>query len=361
MKTQRKIKVNIFISSILMIIVFAVMLKICIHQQILNNSGVAVNATVVSVESTQNNIRGSAIYKDESGSEHIFKGFLGQNVKVGSQITVYYDKDNPDDAVVPNQGIITGTIVSGIFCALLILCSIHTLLFDKSDRQPACGHIEVNDKQLAEIVQECLPQTKLKFAEKREKNKRIDLLGTDRAIMRAISNGDSIKGIYDNQKSIMAKGNIYPCAVIRPFSDDIYNQMLPLNDERYESEIARYTVMAFVVYSTDDYFISHPNELKHIANKFMYQSYGSEIVNENDRMYFNAVHDNNARLYNVQYNGALSNNRNVFITTVILDKTHLCNARLSNKLLYIVANPAETEYSVILPAWYYSKQELSAF
>ncbi|MEE1056266.1 MAG: DUF3592 domain-containing protein [Acutalibacteraceae bacterium] len=364
MKTQRGLKIKTLLTTLFFIIAFAVVLGIHIHQQNLYNSGVEAKATVISVDAkraSQQNVTGSAVYTDENGNEYIFKGFLGGNVSVGSEITVHYDKNNPEDVIVPNSAFLIGAIVLGIFSAICIFLCVMLFFFSKTDKQAVCEHINVGNDELARIVQEGLPVTKQNFIEKREKNKRIDKLGQDIVIDRMIMAGDSIKEIYNNYQYVMENGELYLCAIIRPFDNDIYNQLISLDDDRIDTGAARYTIPAFVVYSTDEYFISHPWELKQIVANFMYISYDNNIANENDMMYFNAVHDNNARLYNVQYCGALSNNRNVLITTVVLDKNHLCNARLSNKLLYIVANPTQTKFSAILPSCYYSTRELSAF
>ena len=67
------------------------------------------------------------------------------------------------------------------------------------------------------------------------------------------------------------------------------------------------------------------------------------------------------RPFNVEYRGMLSGGRQIYISTVMLSKFQLCNQKLCNKLMYIVANPSSTQYAAVLPAWYWPMWELSAF
>ena len=196
MKTQKGLKIKTLLTTLLFVIAFAVVLGIHIHQQNLYNSGVEAKATVISVDAkraSQQNVTGSAVYTDENGNEYIFKGFLGGNVSVGSEITVHYDKNNPEDVIVPNSAFLIGAIVLGIFSAICIFLCVLLFFFSKTDKQAVCEHINVSNDELARIVQECLPATKQKFIEKREKNKRIDKLGKDIVIDRMIMAGDSRK------------------------------------------------------------------------------------------------------------------------------------------------------------------------
>ncbi|MEE0929666.1 MAG: hypothetical protein UIM53_01540 [Acutalibacteraceae bacterium] len=114
-------------------------------------------------------------------------------MSVGSVIIVHYSKENPSDVIIPNSAFLIGAIVLGIFSAICILLCVLLFFFSKTDKQAVCEHINVSNDELARIVQECLPATKQKFIEKREKNKRIDKLGKDIVIDRMIMAGDSRK------------------------------------------------------------------------------------------------------------------------------------------------------------------------
>ena len=332
------------------------------------NNGIHTQAKIIDIDyrkGARKSTTGTAQYTDESGMIHNYYGFLGYDLIYGDYIDLVYDRDNPDNAVLGDAtghtvGVIA-TVVIMLLTACLLFLSILLTFFSKGRKQVVCAHVDVDDNELARIVSEYMPKTRRNFLEKRMKNKRIDKLGSDTIVERLLAAGDPIKGIYDNYRTIIESGDIYPCAVIRATDNDIYNQMIDINSPSVESGLSRFTVPTVVVYSTDPYFISNPYELKQIANKFVDPPYSDIRLGDADIDLIKAIQDDTKRFFNFKYNGVLSNDRDVFISTVILDKFHLCNAKLCNKFMYVVASPNRTQYAAVLPSWYYSLWELSAY
>lgn len=366
--TQRRTVVLSWLMTIILCVGCIIVFPQYIGKQNTYNSGIHTQAKIIDIESrrgSQQSTTGTAEYIDKYGVTHEYYGFLGYNLIYGDYIDLVYDEDNPDNAVLGNSannvmGIIV-TVFLGLLTAGFLFISIMITFFTKGKKQIVCAHVDVDNEELARIVRDYMPQTRSKFLERRMRNKRIDKLGSDTIVERMLAAGDPIKGIYDNYRTVIENGDIYPCAVIRATDNDIYNQLIDINSPSVNSGLSRFTVPIVVVYSTDNYFTENPSELKKIADNFVNPKYDDKGIGDAEIDLINAIQNNNKRFFNFKYRGALSNDRDVFIATVILDKFHLCNAKLCNKFMYIVANPAQTQYAAILPSWYYSLWELSAF
>ena len=300
---------------------------------------------------------GIAVYKDENGGEHKFEGYLGDYVDPGDTVTIIYDKNNPDTVVRENPllsmiiWIAAGMMVfSGFFILMMTV-----FRFDK--KAVKCVHQDVPPQELTRIIQEYMPQTKKKFLSKHKSNKHYDRLGCDDTLQKLLDSGDPLKMVYDNYESIMTSGDIRLGAVIRPISNDIYSEMPDIMSSSVDTESVHFTVPVFMVYSNDDYFNTHPNELIEIANRLSGSGYGLNLT-ENDTSLISFLASDRSRPFAVNYRSEMTFNREVFITTVVMSKQAICNKKLSNKLFYLTLSG---KYAAIIPAWYYSMWELSSF
>lgn len=198
-----------------------------------------------------------------------------------------------------------------------------------------------------------MPQTKEKYAREKKKNRGKDKITADEYVESMLHSGDALIQIYNNFKSITENGNVYLGAIIRPLDNSIFNELNANGSERF-------TTPAYVVYSTDDWFTEHPRELISISEGLCGSLYGGQF-NNSDAQLINAINTSTFRPFNLEYCGPLSNGRKIYISTVVLSKYQLCNQKLCNKFMYIVANPSKTPYTAILPAWYWTMWELSSF
>lgn len=328
----------------------------------LKDNGITTQATITEITSITYkrgipSKRGYAVYKDENGGEHQFEGYLGDYVETGDQITIIYNRDDPDEVVRENSWISIILWISGgmlvFFGGMLVL-----LIFFKIDKKSvSCRHQDVSPSELARIIREYMPQTRSNFLRGRGRNRTFDRLGVDPAMERSLDMGDPVKQIYKNYKTIMSSDEIRLGAVIRATERDIYSEMSDMLSDAAESGRARHAVPAFMVYSRDDYFNSEPAKLIEIANRLTGAGYGF-VPNENDAQLISFLSDNTSRPFGLTYSSEMTFGREVTISTVVLSKHLLCNKRLSNRLLYLVVSG---NYAAIVPAWYYSMWELSAF
>ena len=124
-----------------------------------------------------------------------------------------------------------------------------------------------------------------------------------------------------------------------------------------ESGRSRYTVPVFMVYSYDDYFHSHPNDLIEVANRLSGSGFGT-VFSEKDMELITYLSDDTSRPFGLSYKSDMTFGREIVVSTVILSKPNLCNKKLCNKLLYLAVRG---QYAAAIPAWYYSTSELSFF
>ena len=300
---------------------------------------------------------GIAVYRDETGSEHSFDGYLGDYINVGDKVTIIYNKDNPDEVVKENPWIFMMYVISGgmiVFCGGMLLL----LTFWRMDKKSvSCVHQSVSPSELTRIVTEYMPQTKQKFIKERSRNKHFDKLGYDAVMERSIQMGDPVKQIYDNYKLIMSSDNIRLGAVVRALDRDIYSDMTDVLSESMETGRSRYTVPVFMVYSYDDYFHSHPNDLIEVANRLSGSGFGT-VFSEKDMELITYLSDDTSRPFGLSYQSDMTFGREIVVSTVILSKPNLCNKKLCNKLLYLAV---KGQFAAAIPAWYYTMWELSAF
>ena len=176
-------------------------------------------------------------------------------------------------------------------------------------------------------------------------------------LQRMIDGGDPVKEIYDNFKDIISSDDIRLAAVIRTTDRDIYSPMQDIAGESVESGRSRFTAPVFMVYGEDEYFNEHPSELIAVAERLSGQQYGAALREEDVRC-IGMLTDNSSRPFGIRYRSELTMNRTVILNTVILSKPSLCNQKLCSRLLYLAVSG---KYAAMIPAYYYTLWELSAF
>ena len=360
-------KLMMYLLTLVMIGGFIFLLITDMNNKKLEENGVKTQATVIQITSTQRrkgviSKDGIAEYLDEQGNKHYFEGFVGNaEANVGSKVNVVYNKDNPDEVIRENPLLIYFVIGTGVFAALCLFGSFMITFRAKDKLCVSCMQQSVSDEELARIVREYMSQTKNNYLSKKGKNSSFDKIGDDAVLDSQIRQGDPVGELLSTgQKEAREYGELYLCAVIRPTDQNIYSDKMTLSDDPREAASARSTVPAFVVYGTDGYFEAHPSELKTVASRLAGDVWGGQF-SQQDMQLIDFLKDTSSRPFNIGYCGDLTMGHSVMITTVVLDKLHLCNKKLSNKLLYLLADPQRTKYAQVLPAWYYSMWELCAF
>lgn len=366
-KSKTGAKLYIYLITVVMIGGFIFLLITDSNNKKLEENGVEVSATVVEITGvhTKKGVQskyGIAEYFDEQGNPHYYDGFVGNNdADIGTEIKVIYNKDNPDEVIKSNPYLFIAVIVFGILAGLSLLGSF-LITFRAKDRLSVnCMQQSVSDEELARIVREYMPQTKNNYLKNRAKNKSADKIGDDAVLYEQIKSGDPIGEFLSKyQGEVREYGELYLCAVIRPTDQNIYSDKISLSDDPRDAAAGRSSVPAFVVYGTDGYFEKHPDELKTAAARLAGDVWGGQF-SQDDMRFIDYLRDPSSRPFNFSYSGDLTMGHSVYVTTVVLQKEHLCNKKLCNKLMYILASPERTKYAQVLPAWYCSMWELSAF
>lgn len=363
MKSTKGFKIGLWIGAVVGVFVLIWTIFLSVDYSSKKSNGVEVQATIEQIEYTRRTRKGivskygTASYTDTNGSIHYFNGFLGNYVNVGDKISVIYEKDNPDSVVRENEAL---TWMPWLAVGIIVFCGGGALLltfFGVGKKSVHCAHQNVPPAELARVINEYMPQTRQKFISERSKNKHTDKLGCDTVLQTMLDSGDSVKQIYDNYQTILSSDDIRLGAVVSVTDRDIYAEMKDIMSDDIDSGRARFTVPAIMVYGADDYFNSHPDELMAIADRLSGNSYGLN-VSQHDSELINYVLNNNSRPFGMRYQSELTFGHNVILSTVILSKPALCNKKLCNKLLYLAV---QGQYAAVIPAWYYSLWELSAF
>ena len=359
--------ITIYLLTALFIIIFVILLMMDMNNKMLEQNGVKTKATVTEIVRVERRKRGvstygTAEYSDEKGNQYYYNGFLGNsNIEVGSELDIIYNKDDPNKVIRDVPQLIYCVIGAAGLAAVGIFGCFRITFRAKDRHCVSCMQQSVSDEELARIVREYMPQTYNNYQTKKEKNKSCDRIGDDSVLFLQVKSGDPVGEILSiGQKEARAYGQLHLCAVIRPTDQNIYSDNMTLSGDPGKTTGARSTIPAFVVYGTDGYFEAHPSELKTAASRLAGEVWGGQF-SQQDMQFIEYLRNPLSRPFNIRYCGDLTMGHDVLITTVLLDKLHLCNKKLSNKLLYILADPQRTKYALILPAWYYSMWELSAF
>lgn len=104
-----------------------------------------------------------------------------------------------------------------------------------------------------------------------------------------------------------------------------------------------------VVYGTDEYYESHPQELKKIA-KELYANKRNNIL-RNELKYFS----------NVRVDDSLTGGREVYMTTIMIFRKHLPLQYVTGWLFPVIAAPGESTSVFVVDADYWTKDLIAKF
>ncbi len=133
--------------------------------------------------------------------------------------------------------------------------------------------------------------------------------------------------------SVLKSGRIYYAYLVEA------NDMLftPIRNNTYD------VLPAVFVYSTDPHFEEHPYDLQPIAEKLFEDRANNILKNESE--YFS----------NVKVDGKLTDGREVYMTTVMVNRAHLPLGHISGNLLPLIADPLNCTSAFIVDVNYWSE------
>lgn len=135
------------------------------------------------------------------------------------------------------------------------------------------------------------------------------------------------KPFYD--MSVIQSGNVY------------YACLVEANSLLFKENYTNLIMPAVVLYSTDEYYDSNPHELYKIASSF-YDNKRNNVL-RNDLKYFS------------NYKVETPEGRNVYMTTIMINRLHLPLGFISGRIFPIVADPENCTSVFVADPEYWSK------
>lgn len=152
---------------------------------------------------------------------------------------------------------------------------------------------------------------------------------------------DNLNLIYDNFENFYNNGEIYLSCILRANSA-LFRQ---INGDR----------PAQMLYTNDDYFYSHPEELLKISdNLYNIKKNNSYECNEDDELY-KILNDDYYRPLNVKIPLDITNNHDVWVTSIMMIKEHIPFHKISNFFYPLLVLKDVSVGGMIVPKWYWSK------
>lgn len=152
---------------------------------------------------------------------------------------------------------------------------------------------------------------------------------------------DNLNLIYDNFENFYNNGEIYLSCILRANSA-LFRQ---INGDR----------PAQMLYTNDDYFYSHPEELLKISdNLYNIKKNNSYECNEDGELY-KILNDDYYRPLNVKIPLDITNNHDVWVTSIIMIKEHIPFHKISNFFYPLLVLKDVSVGGMIVPKWYWSK------
>lgn len=137
--------------------------------------------------------------------------------------------------------------------------------------------------------------------------------------------------------SVVAKGEVY------------YGVIVQANEELFRENQREMDSGAVILYSTDEYYESHPFELRKIAEKI----YAGKR--------FNILRNEWSFYSNLKLNPTLTDGRTVYMTTLIVYRLYLPTGYLSDAMFPIVAAPHASSTTLVLDSTYWSDIAIGNF
>lgn len=150
---------------------------------------------------------------------------------------------------------------------------------------------------------------------------------------------DPLSQIYDDQDILLLTGNAYPAYVVQA------------NVKLFEK--GRKSHPAYVVFSTDDYYIGNEYLLDEYATTlFSYK--GATSVPDYLKEVVEVVTDQRKRVFNVLLPHKMTDGRDVYFTIILVERKHLPTGKLSRGHIPLLAAVGKVKSSMILPYYLWS-------
>lgn len=147
--------------------------------------------------------------------------------------------------------------------------------------------------------------------------------------------------LYDDT-TILTKGNIVYGCMVQAFYELFEDYLLG-------NEIA---LPADFIYSTDSYYDENPYELYYLAKK-VYDYKNANILPAEIKEVSNYLTKSTNIEFNLKVPSTLTDGRDVFITSMMVQRNHIPLMKLQGKLYPILVNPSETITTTIVPKRYW--------
>lgn len=109
------------------------------------------------------------------------------------------------------------------------------------------------------------------------------------------------------------------------------------------------------IYTTDPFFAEHPEELEKLANQ-LYDLKGEEGCRPSLQVLADLLEDEEERIFAYKLPRDFTNHREVFFTTVFVDRSHLPEKKISGSFLPLLILKNHQPDAVILPHWYWKEE-----
>lgn len=106
------------------------------------------------------------------------------------------------------------------------------------------------------------------------------------------------------------------------------------------------------IYTTDPYYINNPEELENIAGA-LYQTKGDYGYRPTIQKLADLLADETERIFAYKLPRDITEGRDVYFTTVFVQREHLPNNILEDKICPMLVLEGQTPDAYILPKWYW--------
>lgn len=157
---------------------------------------------------------------------------------------------------------------------------------------------------------------------------------------------DGLACVYRDRKTLLVQGDIVPAHIIQA-NVGIYS---PGNDD----------LPAVVVFSFDPFYEQHINDLGTIADE-LYDYKGEQVADLELSQFVEAITDEHQVIFNAKIPGALTGDRAVYYTTIMVHREYLPVNYLKTQWFPLLVKPDAVESAIILPAKYWDAELVNAW
>jgi len=152
---------------------------------------------------------------------------------------------------------------------------------------------------------------------------------------------DPLKQIYENLNILYQSGKVVYAFLVQA-NEILFKRFPPFN------------CPANIIFSLDEFYKSNPMELQNISQElYSYKNEGDtppEIKQITD-----SITDEMNRLFNIPIPLDITENKQVYFTTIMVHRNHLPKGKLISSLFPVVCDLNSTNTSIILPKKYWTK------